>query len=192
MTFNERKLGAEYNAWGDVIGHKSLESYSFLVKPKNGFASFPDSLRNLKTNQIIQTKSKEMIVLVPKSDSFNVPIVSKTFLGLLGILVIIALIRIPIHFYKLVGLIKKEFIFEQDCIRLLRWLGLELLFVYFASTLGTYLYHQIECSLLSFSDYDIVMGLMDPIWLLLGIVVLLLAEVFSKARILKEEQELTI
>ncbi len=192
MIINERKLGAEYNAWGDVIGHKSIASYSFLVKPKDGYTSFPDSLRNLKTNQTIRTKYTEMVVLVPKSHSLNVPIVFKTLLRLMAILVLIALIRIPIHFFKLVGLIKKEFIFEQDCIRLLRWLGLELLFVYFVSLFGTYIYYQDVSSLLSFSNYDIVMDLMDPIWLLLGIIAILIAEIFAKALALKAEQDLTI
>lgn len=192
MSFNRGVLSAEYNKWGDVIGHTPVESYEFFVKSKNGFASFPDSLVNLKSNQTIKAKYAEMSVLVPTSNSYTSPLVSEIFLGLLAILICIVFIRIPIHFYKLIGLIKKEFIFEQKCIRLLRWLGLELLVVYFGSVLGVYLNHQINCSLFSFSEYELVMELIDPIWLLLGIVVLLIAEIFSKALVLKEEQELTI
>lgn len=185
---------AEYNKWGDVIRYKpsETESYSFSVKPKKGFASYPDSLLNLKTNQTIKTQYTQLLVLGPKSDLTGTPFVYKIILFLLGSSILVALIRIPIHFYKLIALIKNEIIFELRSISLLRWLGVELLFVYFACILGFYLDHQITCSLFSFLNYKIVMGYVDPIWLLLGIVSLLLAEVLSKAMALKEEQELTI
>jgi hypothetical protein len=52
--------------------------------------------------------------------------------------------------------------------------------------------YRINISIFSFTDYKIVMGYMDGIWLLFGIVVLLIAEILSKALALKEEQELTI
>jgi hypothetical protein len=133
-----------------------------------------------------------MIVLVPKSNSYTSPIVPKIFMSFLAILLLIVLIRIPIHFYKLIGLIKKEFIFELESIRLLRWLGLELWIVYFGCLLGICIDHKINCSLFSFSKYEIMSGSVDPIWLLLGIIAFLIAEIFYKAMVLKEEQELTI
>jgi membrane protease YdiL (CAAX protease family) len=174
-----------------VIGHKPVDSYEFFVTAKDGFASFPDSLVNLKNNQTIKAKYAKMSVLVP----YSKPEVSAMFFVFITIVVLILLIasvRIPIHFYKLIGLIKKEFIFEQKSIRLLRWLGLELLVVYFLSLLGSYFGHQFDCSLFAFSEYELVMESVDPIWLLLGIVTFLIAEILSKALVIKEEQELTI
>lgn len=190
MGFSDATQSEVHNKWGDVIGHKPVESYSFFVKPKKGFSSYPDSLVNLKTNKFIKTKYSEMIVLVPKSNSL--PIVSEVFIGLLAILICIVFIRIPIHFYRLMGLIEKEFIFERKSIRLLRWLSIELLIVYFGSVLFSYFVHQSNCSLFAFSEYNIVVGFVDPLWLLLGIVVLLIAEILSKTLVIKEEQELTI
>lgn len=105
---------------------------------------------------------------------------------------LIATIRIPIHFYRIISLIKKNIIFERVTIRLLIWMGFELLIIYFGNVLFNYMVHQINCTLFSFSEYEIVIRPFDPIWLLLGIVVLLIAEILSKARVLKEEQELTI
>jgi len=191
--WHEGEKIAEYNKWGDVVRYKpsETESYNFSVKPKR-FLSYPDSLVNLNTNHTIQTTYVEMLVLGPKSDSTGTPFVYKILLFLLGSSILVALIRIPVHFYKLIGLIKNEIIFEMRSISLARWLGFELLFVYFAGMLGLYFEHKITSSFFSFSDYEIVMGKMDPIWLLLGIVSLLMAEVLSKAMAIKEEQELTI
>ena len=191
ISFNEKALGAEYNKWGDVIGHHPIESHLFLVKPTIGFASFPDSLVNLVDNQTIKAQYREMVVLVPPSK----PKFSTGELIVLIFLVIILFIvsiRIPIHFYKFIGLIKRELIYERKSIQLLRWLGFELLINYLGGFLIIYMFHQIVRSLFRFSDYEIAMGSMDPIWLFLGIVVLLIAEILSKGLAIREEQELTI
>ena len=191
ISFNEKALGAKYNKWGDVIGHHPVESNGLRVKPTNGFASFPDSLVNLADNQTLKVQYREMIVLGPPTKplplNWRFHMVALSFLILL-----IVSIRIPIHFYKLIGLIKREFIYERKTIHLLRWLGLELLIIYFLGLLLLYLFHPIASSLFRFSQYELVRESMDPIWLFLGIIVLLIAEILSKALFLKEEQELTI
>jgi hypothetical protein len=194
LSFNQKSLSAKYNKWGDVIGYNpvEMESYRFSVEPIKGFASFPDSLVNLATNQVIKAKYREMIVIGPATKTPTSSKIQNVFIVILAFLMLVASIGIPIHFYKLIGLLQKGFIFERKSIHLLRWLGFQLLFIYLAGILFLYLEHQISCSLFRFSDYEIAMGKMDPIWLFLGIVVLLLAEVFSKALSLKEDQELTI
>lgn len=191
IAFNTKALGAEYNKWGDVIGHQPVESYHFSIKSKNGFTSFPDSLVNLASNQTIRAKYNEVYVIASPSE----PEISKwvsIIMTLLSFMVLIVSIGIPIHFYKIMSLIKREYIFERKCIYLLRWLGLELLIIYFGVVLLLYLNHQIEYSQFRFSDYELVMESMDPIWLFLGIVVFLIAEILSKALTIKEEQELTV
>lgn len=192
--WHEGNKVAEYNKWGDVIRYKpsETESYILTLKAKKGFDSYPDSLLNLKLNQAVQTKYSEMVVLGPKSDSKSQGFVFKLFALLFAAVFFIVLIRIPIHFYKLISLIKKEIIFELEAVRKLRWLGFELLLIYVAGNLVLYLSHREACYLFSFTNYEIVMPVMDPIWLLLGIVSFLMAEILSKAIMLKEEQELTI
>ena len=191
ISFNEKALGAQYNKWGDVVSHQPVESIPIQIKPINGFASFPDSLVNLADNQTLKAQYGKVIVLGPPTK----PKFSTGELFVLTFLVIILIIvsiRIPIHFYKFIGLIKKELIYERQSIYLLRWLGLELLVNYFGGFLIIYMYHQMASSLFRFSDYEIVMDSMNPIWLFLGIVVLLVAEMLSKGLSIREEQELTI
>jgi len=192
--WQEAGPSAVYNKWGDVIRYKpnETESYILKVKAKNGFNCYPDSLINLKTNVAVQTKFSEMLVLGPKSDSTKTSFLLKIILFFIGVAIFVALIRVPVHFYKLIGRIKNEIIFEIRSIKLLRWLGAELLFIYFAGSLALFQIHFEANSLFSFSNYKIVMPIMDPIWLLLGIVSFLLAEILSKASLLKEDQDLTI
>jgi hypothetical protein len=191
ISFNERTLGEVHNRWGDVIGQKPVESTPLLIKSINGFTSFPDSLVNLVNHQTLKAQYGQVILLGP-------PIKPKFSTGALFILTFLVLIlfivsiRIPIHFYKFIGMIKRELIYERKSIHLLRWIGLELLVNYLGGFLILYIFHQIVSSQFHFSNYEIKMGSMDPIWLFLGIVVLLLAEILSKGLALREEQELTI
>jgi hypothetical protein len=58
--------------------------------------------------------------------------------------------------------------------------------------LYNYLTYKRNCQLFDFNGYTLKIDSVDPIWLLLGIVVLLIAEIISRGNALKEEQELTI
>lgn len=189
--FHDGAQTAKYNSNGKDSENKPLDSYSFLVKSKNGFASYPDSLVNLKSNTTIKSKCQKVIVL-SSSDSHSSTRIYNFLMSIFGFLIFANYILIPIQFYRLMGLIQKNILFERENIRLLRWLGIELLIVYFGNVLFNYMSHQMDCSLFSFSEYEIVMESADGIWLLFGIVALLIAEIFTKALVIKEEQELTI
>ncbi|HEY3369942.1 MAG TPA: DUF2975 domain-containing protein [Prolixibacteraceae bacterium] len=191
VSFNEKTLGEVHNKWGDVVDQKPVESTPLLIKAIDGYTSFPDSMVNLVNHQTFKAQYGQVILLGP-------PIKPKFSMGeifvlsFLLILLFVVSIRIPIHFYKFIGMIKRELIYERKSISLLRWIGLELLVNYLGGYLILYMFHQFVNSQFYFSNYEIKMGSMDPIWLFLGIVVLLLAEMLSKGLALREEQELTI
>jgi len=107
-------------------------------------------------------------------------------------MIVTTYVVIPFHFFRFMSLIKKNIFFEKENIRLLRRLGTELVIVYFGMVLFNFLNYKLNASLFSFSEYQLKMDSIDSIWLLFGIVVLLIAEILSKAKVLKEEQELTI
>lgn len=191
MAFNEGALGAEYNKWGDVVGHHPVESHQLFIRAKNGYTSFPDSIVNLTDNQIIKARYNDVIVLTSPKE-FNHSTVTRIIATITSFMLAVVLILIPIHFYKLIGLIKKDILFDRFNVRLLRKLGLELLLVYVGVMIILYVYHQETSAQFRFSDYDIVSETMDPIWILLGIIAFMIAEILSKAVSLKEEQELTV
>lgn len=168
------------------------EVHFLTLRPKNGINNFPDSLVNLTNNQTLRMQLRKMAVLIPSSNLESAP---TALYFLLSSLFVIAFFRIPYHLYKILNLMKNNRVFDRKNISLLRWLGAELLTIYFVmvlnSSVGSNLYgfYSIPVNL---SNYDIVKTSVDPICLLLGIIAFLIAEIFSKALVLKEEQELTI
>lgn len=191
ISFNERALGAEYNKWGDVIGHHKVESHQLFIKAKEGFSSFPDSIVNLTDNKTLKAKYNDIVVITAPSER-KVTTGTSIVLTIVFFLMVFITILIPIHFYKFIGLIKRDLIYDRKNISLLRKLGFELLVIYFGGIIVIALFHKEKSSLFRFSDYEIVSPSMDAIWLMLGIVALMVAEILSKAIVLKEEQELTI
>lgn len=168
-----------------------LTSYGLSLKPMNDFSSSTDSLVNLKTNQVLKSKYSQVIVLAPSE--YQQQVGGYYFLSsLISLIVSISGILVLVHFYKLMASIKKEVIFERRNINLIRRIGFELLVVYFGTTLGNFVMYKINTTIFNFSGYEIKMESSHGIWLILGIVVLLIAEILSKAISLKEEQELTI
>ena len=181
--------GARENNMKNSLG-KSQDYYYLNLKPKIA-NNFPDSLVNTKDNKEIRLISNSVITI----ESYDLPTSAKwyqAFQILLFFLLLIIYIVIPIQFYRFISLINENIFFEKENIRLLRWLGFELLIVYFGNVLYNFTDYKINSSLFSFSEYKLVMDYFDGIWLLFGIVVLLIAEILSKALALKEEQELTI
>lgn len=179
--------------WQSADPKTAASDVHFLtLRPKDGIKNFPDSLVNFKTNQTVRVQCRKIFVLTPPSNTKSTP---TALYFVLALLYLIAFVRIPYHLYKILGLMKSNRIFDRKNIRLLRWLGAELLTIYCVSALNiglsSYLFssHSIPVNL---SNYDIVKSSVDPIWLLLGVIALLIAEIFSKAMVLKEEQELTI
>jgi hypothetical protein len=176
---------------GKILNNHPVENLYLSFRPKNGFKSYPDSLVNQTSGQTIKTKLNHAVVHIPSASNESTTVYS-VFKFLFGLIIIITYIFIPIHFYRLIGSLKKDYVFEKKNIRLLRWLGFELMTIYFGSILLNFMNYKINCALVSLADYEIVIDCMDGIWLLFGIVVLLIAEILSKALVLKEEQELTI
>ncbi len=167
-------------------------SYFLTVTPKKGFASYPDSLLNLTNNRSIRTCNQKFMALAPDKLPSTAAKWYNALCNILMLLFVTTYIVIPFHFFRFMSLIKKNIFFEKENIRLLRWLGTELVIVYFGMVLYNFLNYKINASLFSFSEYSLVMDSMDGIWFLFGVVVLLIAEILSKALVLKEEQELTI
>jgi len=166
--------------------------YYLYLSPTKGFDNYPDSLLNMTSNKTVRICSSNIIVLAPDKLPSTASKWYNALANLLVFTVFIIYLVIPFHFFRFMSLIKKNIFFEKENIRLLRWLGTELVNVYFGMVLYNFLNYKINASLFSFSEYSLMMDSMDGIWFLFGVVVLLIAEILSKALVLKEEQELTI
>ena len=74
----------------------------------------------------------------------------------------------------------------------MRYIGVLLMLYYLVSFLQNWVVYSMNIQVFEFRDYVIQFEQADLIWVLLGVVVLLFAEVLSRGSQLKEEQELTI
>jgi hypothetical protein len=171
----------------------SNRTFFFYLEPKEGFTSFPDKITNLRSNQDISIMHSTFKASIPKSKmntDQNFPY--NFFSGLCAFFMLIICIVIPVQFYLVIGSITDEVIFEKTIIKRIRTIGISLIFFYFLYSLYNYLNYKKNSQLFEFSDYTLKMDSSDAIWLLMGFVALLIAEIISRGLKLKEEQELTI
>jgi len=178
----------------DKIQTKNLTTVYFLdLKAKPGFSTFPDSIGNMKGNGKIAIRYDKAQA---HFDDFSEKGVNSSFYDifqiLLTLLTLVIITLIPVLFIKLNVRLKKEMVFDKRNIKNLRGIGVLLLLYYLVLFLQNWLVYSMNIQMFEFKDYIIQFEQADLIWVLLGVVVLLFAEVLSRGSKLKEEQELTI
>ncbi|VBB47140.1 membrane hypothetical protein [uncultured Paludibacter sp.] len=179
----------------EYASDKKIEDVYYLnFLPKHGFKSFPDSMINLKNGDVVRFRSHYVKAKVSFSQTQLDKV--KKYKVAENILIVISLFfifYIPILFFKFVFSLMGEVIFDKRNIKILRKLGISLILFYAVYYAFYWCSFKISQTLFDFSNYKITISL-DPqvIWVLLGIVVLLFAEILSKGSRMQEEQDLTI
>ena len=168
--------------------------YFLDLKAKSGFSAFPDSIENLNGNEKVAIRfDKAQISTEDISVNGNSKISVYKFLQFpIGFLILAIVVLIPFFFIKLNVSLRKEVVFDKKNIKNMRVIGVLLMLYYFVSLAGNWVIFKINTSMFEFSDYTIQFQQAELIWILLGVVVLLFAEVLSRGTKLKEEQDLTI
>lgn len=194
-------LSSFADGWDDMkLGFKEgykdnarKEVYFVDMKAKPGFASFPDSITNLKTGgniKIRYDKAQVKATVVPiQGKSLNI---YELIESLLVFIIYFIAIYIPVLFFKLMATLYHEVVFDKKNIRNMQKIGVLLLVFYVVYFIFNNISYLINISLFNFSNYTIQREPTDLIWLLLGIVVLLFAEILSTGSKIQEEQDLTI
>ncbi len=163
------------------------------VKPEKSYKDFPSTLRNEKDEAVLRARSSAVEVMLP--DNYIKPENVKLFEffdGLLMSLIIIIIIALPIQFTRFILSLKKEVIFNRSNINITRSIGIQVLLIYIFTTLHTFLQLRINQILFSFPEYTISRSSSNAAWLVVGISILLIAEILSRGLAIKKEQELTI
>lgn len=178
----------------DKIQTQNLTTVYFLdLKAKPGFSTFPDSISNVKGNDKIAIRYDKAQA---RYEDFSENGANSTFYNILQILLtlftLVIVTMIPVLFIKLNVRLNKELVFDKRNIKNMRWIGILLMLYYLVSFLQNWVVYSMNIQVFEFRDYIIQFEQADLIWLLLGAVVLLFAEVLSRGSQLKEEQELTI
>jgi len=194
-------LSSIVDGWDDFkLGFKEgfkdtpkKEFYFVDMKAKQGFASFPDSIINIKTGDKVnirydKAQLKATIVPIHGKSLFIYELIE----SLLALVIFFIGIYIPVLFFKLMSTLYFEVVFDKKNIRYIQKIGILLLLFYVVYFIFNYISYLVNISLFTFSNYTIQREPTDIVWILLGIVVLLFAEIVSKGSKIQEEQDLTI
>jgi hypothetical protein len=171
----------------------NLETFYVNLKARDGYTAFPDSIINLNTNNYVNIRhdcSQVRASLPPdlrnKADKWG------TLEILLSLFIVIIVIYIPVLFFRLMKSLINDVVFDFKNISRLRKIGYSLLVFYVIDVALNQIYYIKNSLLFDFSGYVIQRESADMIMLLLGIVVLLFAEILTRGSIIKEDQDLTI
>lgn len=197
QNFDDFKLGFK-DGLNAGLADKNIEEghsvYYLNLKPKEEFQSFPDSMTNLRNNQQIKYGTTGVKV---RSDFDSSELKQVRIYEIMEyffvILMMIIMVYAPVLFFKIIFSLMKEIVFDKENILRLKKLGLALIVL----TLAEYAFDWVAFArvqgLFEIKNYKIVcFNDADVIWLLIGFIVLIFAEVLSRGIKMKEEQELTI
>lgn len=172
---------------------RNLETFYVNLKAREGFSAFPDSLINIKSNSYVNIRhgsSQVRASLPPDLKRKAGKWMIAEFILSIGIVLIV--IYIPILFFKLMKSLMNEVVFDAKNINRLRNIGFSLLLFYVIEIALNQLFYLKNSALFDFSGYVIQRESADMMMLLIGIVVLLFAEILSRGSAIKEDQDLTI
>jgi hypothetical protein len=191
--WDDLKLGFREGFESRHKGSEKKAVYFVSLKAKQGYYSFPDSITNLETNEKISIRYENSKV---KADFYPARgksvFVYELIETMISFLLFFIVIYIPLLFFKLMNSLYHEVVFDNKNIKLLRKMGILLVAYYVFSFAFNHLYYLTNTTMFTFKNYAIQRESTDTIWILLGIVVLLFAEILSKGSKIQEEQDLTI
>jgi len=173
---------------------KLISVYFLNFQPKNGYLDFPDSMINLRNNKYVKFRSHYVKAKVRFQESELNKVKSlKVARDAFGIISIVLLIYIPILIIRFLLSLSDEIVFKKKNIRILKQLGISLILYYIIYYAFYWYSFKINQTLFDFANYKITQSFeTDFAWVLVGVFVLLFAEILSKGSEIQEEQDLTI
>lgn len=150
---------------------------------------FCDSVLNEKTGSYVPAAYAGLMVSVPVEAGIAQKIVS----GILGVIFPVAVVWALVLFIRIVVAVNRSDIFNWRNVRRLRRLGILLVVTFVCALLPEYLSLCSLREVFSLKAYDLILpDSVSVTTLLLGLIALIVAEVFAIGLKMKEEQELTI
>ena len=179
---------------GMKISHSGNESVEQAINLRiatlmpEDFSSFKDSVYNERTQSYVPVAYTQLITNV-KVDRSTWLMVAQVLSGLLAILAVIAS---TVLFVQLIVSINKSDIFNWKNVRRLRWLGVTLLLSFISEAVPALMNDYELSSVFSLSGYSMETSIDSVMLVILGLVSLIVGEVFAIGLKMKEEQDLTI
>jgi len=169
------------------------EVYFLTLAPKSDVLSFPEKIQNLKTEATLNARFHKLKVLQPADQPLSLK--SKIYRVINTIIAFIVFgiyIYIPFQFYQFIQAVNKGTIFDEKTVQKIRRIGNSLILIFCCISVSSVLFYEIKQELFQFEEYKIIRGKVDGIWLLIGLVMMIIAEMLSRGVEMKKEQELTV
>ena len=170
-------------------GLKQAAGMKAVSLAPSDFSQLQDSVYNVKTNSYVPAMYGQLVVSVPVEKNFQSMLIAFA-IQMLGI---VASVIAVIMFIKLIVSINRSLIFDWRNVRRLRWLGIMLILHYLCGLLPFLMAGWELEAVFALRGYTLHQSsLASILTLVLGIVSLIVAEVFAIGLKMKEEQDLTI
>ena len=154
----------------------------------DNFTCFTDSVYNEKTSSYVPAMYSQLIVSVKTNPSMCTMLIS----GILSLLEFISIALSVVFFIRIIISINKSDIFNWKNVRRLRWLGVALLLNFISEAVPALMNDYELSSVFSLSGYSMETSIDSVMLVILGLVSLIVGEVFAIGLKMKEEQDLTI
>ena len=166
------------------------------VVPTNGSFTFPNSEENLLTGEKIAIETNSLKIRL-YDDSDNVPTylhIIQMSLYILALILFIGLIYIPFAYFGIVKSIGKGEFMSRKTVKKTNRIGFILISCSILEILLQFVDTKIAQSQVQLPNYEIVgqIGFSQYAFFIMGMVILILAEILRESLRMKEEQELTI
>ena len=188
--FNEGRDGYK----DTKAGFSALTNKSFFIdiEPKAGIHTFPDSLLNNQTGEMILTEFDKAKVRVEDYNNSWQNTAIMLIISMLALVVMLSLLVIPFMLFKILRSVIKNDVFDNKNIQRFRWIGyIVLAFFAFELMATLYDYWAIK-NQIDFETYKIVFNFDGYMYLFLGFGTLLFAEILRISTQMKEDIDLTV
>lgn len=170
-------------------GIKQAMSMKPIAVVPASFSQFPDSVYNEKTHAYVPALYSQLVVSVPVQTGTAKMLIN----SLVQLFAIVLSVIAVIMFIQLIVSINRSRIFDWRNVRRLRWLGGALILHYLCMLIPLLMAGREVNEVFVLRGYTLHQSdLASILTLVLGIVSLIVAEVFSIGLKMKEEQDLTI
>ncbi len=184
----EIQEGRSYDKLQQVNNLRNISLFPKFLKAHKGDI-FTDSVRNEKTGQYVPMAYTNLMVSVPVEK----PVWQNVVSGGMGMLALVSGVWALVLFIRIVVAVNRSDIFNWRNVRRLRRLGILLIVGFVCVLLPEYLSLCSLREVFSLEAYDLTLSDSVKVTnLLLGLIALIVAEIFAIGLKMKEEQDLTI
>jgi len=186
--------GVDSSEKGEIPTVSATGFFHIYLKPDKGYRSFPTTMINQLDGKPMKTEIEKMIVEISdvKEQLPKGTVVNDIFLTIFSFFTLFVSVLIPIQTFRIIRSISKNKIFDPKNIKKLRSIGYALIAVFVAGIVVAFLHYRVATSVVNIEGYSVQMKWENITLVILGLVVLMFAEVLKVSVQMKEEQDLTV